>query len=63
MVLAVEAELEAAYFNVRDAIYRQIIQAELGRPQSCTQIIVNITNIKRVINNKIHSKQRKAMDM
>ena len=63
MSSAVEAEIGALYLNAGEAVYLQQILAEMGHPQPPTLIQTDNITVKGVINNKIHPKQTKAMDM
>ncbi len=63
MSSAVEAEIGALYLNAKEAIYLRQILFEMGHPQPPTPIQTDNTTAEEVVNNKIHPKWTKAMDM
>ncbi len=63
MLSVAEAELGALFLNANEAVYIQQKITEMGHPKSHTPIQTNNTTAEAVINNRVHPKQLKAMDM
>ncbi len=63
MSSAAEAELGALFLNAKEAVYLRQRLTKMGHPQPRTPIQTNNTTAEGVINNKIQSKQTKAIDM
>jgi hypothetical protein len=63
MSSAAEVELGALFLNAKEAVYLRQILTKMGHLQPRTPIQTNNTTAEGVINNKIHPKQTKAMDM
>ncbi len=61
--LAAEAELEALFLNAKEAVFICQILTKMGHPQPCTPIQTDNMTAEAVVNNRVHSKQLKAMDM
>jgi hypothetical protein len=60
---AAEAELGALFLDAKEGVYLRQILTKMGHPQPRTPTHTNNTTAEGVINNKIQSKQVKAMDM
>ncbi len=63
MLSAAEAELGALFLDAKEGVYLRQILTKMGHPQPRTPTQTNNTTAEGVINNKIQSKQIKAMDM
>jgi hypothetical protein len=65
MLSAAEAELGELFLNAKEGVYLYLCQVltKMGHPQPCTPTQTNNMTVEGVINNKIQSKQTKAMDM
>jgi hypothetical protein len=63
MSSAAVVELGALFLNPKEAVYLCQILTEMGHHQPQAPIQTNNTTTEGVINNKIHPKHIKAMDM
>eukprot|EP00804_Cyclotella_cryptica_P018482 CCRYP_004306-RA/>CCRYP_004306-RA protein AED:0.44 eAED:0.45 QI:0/-1/0/1/-1/1/1/0/116 len=63
MSSAAEAGLGALYINAREVIPLQHLLIEMGHPQPPTPIQTDNSTALGVVNNTIHPKHTKAMDM
>jgi hypothetical protein len=63
MSSAAEAELAGSYIMAREEVFIRIILEEMGHKQPPTPLQTNNSMAEVVINDKVQSKQMKAMNM